>query len=862
MSVPKSNNKSMLYNYSIDRHYFIIHINSDNKTKDVEYIYKEPESVCVKFLNNPTIYKYNPKNVKVKKNSNVLSNLEIRKKMEYFSKGSEIVKFKDEEKTILKSYFDKIVNIPNYVVLGSYLLEQPIIKRIFDTNKLIYPFGINLSQKKAVENTFLSQISIVQGAPGTGKTQVILSIIANLILNNYSVAIVSNNNAAIKNVEDKLANYNLDFLTAYLGSKENKEKFISNQVEEYPDLSSWNDENNNNLEDSIYNNITQIEIGLASQNELAKLIQLKADYVLEDNYFNKEYETTQRDIGLEKKLSDISSDNIFKLWFYCINRKDRKKEHPSLLDKLFFIRKLWFKYLFLKEKNLFLYIASIQKAYYNSKIKELKKNIDKLNSLLITIKLDDRLKDLNADSLKLLQQKIFNRYHGKKHHKFSVMDTSSISNSFIAEYPIIFSTLYSIKNMCNNDIVFDYIIVDEASQADLITSVLGMSCAKNMVIVGDLKQLPNVITREVKLKAETIWSKYNFDDAYKFSEHSLLSSIANLYPDIPSVLLKEHYRCHPKIINFCNKKFYNDDLIILTEDIEDKNILSAIKAVKGNHARGRFNQRHIDIIAQEILPYINSGSSIGIITPYRDQVNELREHLPNNIEIDTIHKFQGREKDIIIFCTVDDNISDFVDNPNLINVAVSRAAKKFFLVYSNEKNKIDSNIIDLVNYIRYNNFDVLSSKVRSIFDLLYKQYAQERINFLSKNKSISQYDSENIAYSCIKEVLHENNINSIDFIDSMPLKEFIKIREDFTDEEIEFIQRNSHVDFLFYNKMSKIPYLAVEIDGHKYHKNNTTQMHRDAIKDSILRKSEIKLLRLPSTGSNEKHQLKTAILQI
>ena len=867
MSVLQPDDKVMFYEASKDRYCFTVFINNNDKTNEVEYMYKKLQYVYVKFFSNSKPYKYNSKNVTIVKNNNILSDSENIKKMEYFAEGSETIKFKnveDEEEgdSILKGYFDKINVIPDYSVLGTYLSKQPIAKKTFDTNRLIYPFGINLSQKKAVENTFLSQISIIEGAPGTGKTQVILSIIANLILNNYSVAVVSNNNAAIKNVDDKLAKYNFDFLTAFLGSKDNKEKFISNQVEKYPDLSAWEHHDIRYLEDAIYNNITKIETGLAYQNELAKLIQLKAEYVLEDTYFDKDYDDTHRDIEIEKILSDMPTDKIFKLWFYCTNQKDRKKNSYSFLNKLFFLRILKFKYISLKNKNLFIYVASIQKAYYNSKIKELEDSIDKINSSLINFNMDDILKNLNTDSLKVLQRKMFDRYQGKEHKKVSIKEMSSISTSFIDEYPIIFSTLYSIKNMCNDGSSFDYIIVDEASQADLITSVLGMSCAKNMVIVGDLKQLPNVITSDVIRKGETIWSKYNYDNAYKYFQHSLLSSIAELYPEIPSVLLKEHYRCHPKIINFCSKKFYNDDLIIMTEDIEDKNTLSSIKAVEGNHARGRYNQRHIDIILQEIMPNIDSSASIGIIAPYRDQVTEMRKHFSDNIEIDTIHKFQGREKDIIIFCTVDNNITDFVDNANMINVAVSRAVTNFFLVYSNEKPKSSSNILDLVNYIKYNNFDVISSKVRSIFDLLYKQYAEEKMKYLGKNKAISVYDSENLAYACINEVLHENNISSIDFVHAMPLKNFIKTDEDFTDEELIFIERNSHVDFLFYNTMNKIPYLAVEIDGHEFHKNNSDQLYRDSVKDCILEKAGIKLLRLPSTGSNEKQKLKIAILGI
>lgn len=84
--------------------------------------------------------------------------------------------------------------------------------------------------------------------------------------------------------------------------------------------------------------------------------------------------------------------------------------------------------------------------------------------------------------------------------------------------------------------------------------------------------------------------------------------------------------------------------------------------------------------------------------------------------------------------TVDDEISEFSDDKNLLNVAVSRAIKNFYIIINpNEKNK-NTNIGDLVNYIEYNNYDVVESNIYSIFDYLYSQYRSERKNSLKKQK--------------------------------------------------------------------------------------------------------------------------------
>ena len=116
------------------------------------------------------------------------------------------------------------------------------------------------------------------------------------------------------------------------------------------------------------------------------------------------------------------------------------------------------------------------------------------------------------------------------------------------------------------------------------------------------------------------------------------------------MLLREHYRCHPKIINFCNQKFYGWKLIVMTADHNEPDVLMMYRTAPGNHARGHLNQREIDVIQKEVLPYLQEKGyrSIGVITPYRDQVAALQTQLGGGIEAATVHKFQGREKDAIV----------------------------------------------------------------------------------------------------------------------------------------------------------------------------------------------------------------------
>ena len=779
---------------------------------------------------------------------------------EYIKQIAGLSDIRNEEtgEKLLSKRFDKISFVGSDVALAKYLNPSSVqVSKMGHEYIPIFPFGCNNSQYKAVKNAMENQISVIQGPPGTGKTQTILNIIANILLQGKTVQIVSNNNSATENVYEKLSSpkYNLGFIVAPLGSSKNKKIFVESQDVNYPNFSLWKtNENPDDLQKRIAEQSIQLKVVFDKQEKLACLRQELSQLVTEQEYFNQYVEESDVNTESIKFKKNLSSKDWMSLWQECQLISEEKKA-VGFWFKIKALLKYGVTDWNFYKQDISKIITTFQAMYYGAKRSELSAEIADIEKYLNSVN-KDLLDDLCNQSMIVLKDKLARKYESNNNRKiFSEDNLWKEPYDVLAEYPIILSTTFSSRNSLNSDVVYDYLIMDEASQVDIATGALALSCARNVVIVGDTKQLPNVVTEDIKAKATAIFGTFNVNEGYQYTK-SFLQSILDVMPNVTQTLLREHYRCHPKIINFCNQKFYRGELIIMTKDNGEADVLSVVKTVPGNHERNHYSQRQIDVIKNEIIPkYVSNPEETGIIAPYKNQVEALNREI-TDIDAATVHKFQGKEKDNIIISTVDDEISDFADDPYLINVAVSRAKKKLMLVVTGNEQSKERNITDLIDYIQYNNFEVVESKIYSIFDYLYKQYTEERIALLRKHKKVSEYDSENLMYSLIEEIIDNNKYSSLDIVCHFPLNMLIKNLELLNEQECQYAMNPAtHLDFLIYNRIGKKPVLAVEVDGYEYHKEDTVQASRDSLKNHIMELYEIPLLRFKTNGSGEREKI-------
>lgn len=767
---------------------------------------------------------------------------------------------------ILADLYEQVEYVDSETVAACYLNPNKYNPRSMKHADLIYPFGCNASQKKAVTTAFEHQISVVQGPPGTGKTQTILNIIANIVCQGKTVMVVSNNNSAITNVQEKLDKYGLSFVVAPLGSKENKEVFIANQPFVPAECSLWGLSISESLKkkQKLHATLALLDKVFALQNERAELLQEQQAVALEWKHFCM-------DNGVDERLeltNRINSKRVISLWLeYQAQAYGEKPISANWfvkwLEKLKWWKMKWFSKhrLYLKSEfdrnNLTPLVKEFQTLYYLNRLEEIRQRINSINKDLAQHDAMELTKTLTTLSLSLFKAFLYSYYSKHKRVDFAdLKDMRRRGNELIQQYPVVLSTTFSARSCVFTGKPYDYIIMDEASQVSIDTGALALTCARNAVIVGDTMQLPNVVTDEDRLKLDAIMRQYNITDGYDCAKNSFLQSVLGVIKNVPETLLREHYRCHPRIINFCNQKFYGGNLLIMTEDKGEKDVLTAMRTVKGNHAINHYNQREIDVVMEEVLPVLKDYDNVGIITPYNNQVDAFNNQLRKGIA-GTIHKYQGRENDAIIMSVVDNQITPFADDANMLNVAVSRAKKKFCLVLTGNDQEKHGYIMDLLDYIAYNNCTVTDSKLASIFDYMYEQYSEQRMLFLKMQPQISEYASENLTYVMLKEILSSDiRFKSLKVLCHVPLRQVVRDTSLMSERELKYAANYStHLDFLIINNVSKKPVLAIETDGYSYHKEATDQHQRDAMKNRILSSYGLPLLRFSTKGSREREKV-------
>lgn len=308
---------------------------------------------------------------------------------------------------ILAHSYEKIKFVREDSVLAAFLSGKYDKEHVEKNTSIVYPFGFNLSQKKAVDNALYNPISIIEGPPGTGKTQTILNIIANAVMRGESVAVVSSNNSATANVLEKLKKYGVDFIAAPLGSSDNREAFIKSQNPNLPDMRAWR-EATRDLS-TMYQDEVELDKMLNLQNELSAITAEQDSLEKEYAHFGDYYTILKLDVDMPQFSKKTSAAKI--LAFVA--------EYELLLQsesKLGFFKKFALRFTY-GLKNFKFYGQSIDKItpycqniYYCRRLAEIKERKIELQATLSAFDFDAKMKRYSAMSMIAFKASLAKKY--------------------------------------------------------------------------------------------------------------------------------------------------------------------------------------------------------------------------------------------------------------------------------------------------------------------------------------------------------------------------------------------------------------------------------------------------------------------
>jgi very-short-patch-repair endonuclease len=252
--------------------------------------------------------------------------------------------------------------------------------------------------------------------------------------------------------------------------------------------------------------------------------------------------------------------------------------------------------------------------------------------------------------------------------------------------------------------LFDLVVIDEASQSD-IWALPALLRGKKVLVVGDHKQVsPSAVgTAEEKIKELVSRFLTNQPHGSEMTPDKSIYDLARVVFAGNSVMLKEHFRCVPAIIEFSNREFYQGDIRPLRVPKANERLDPPLVDVfvKGGYRKGDVNDPEAKAIVDEIESILADplfeGRSIGVVTLLgTSQAALIHEMVSERISpIDFVARkiaigpppvFQGRERDIMLVSMVlgsgDRAAANRADMHQRFNVALSRARDRMYLFRS------------------------------------------------------------------------------------------------------------------------------------------------------------------------------------
>ncbi|WP_299898553.1 AAA domain-containing protein [uncultured Aquimarina sp.] len=568
------------------------------------------------------------------------------------------------------------------------------------------PSNLSSSQLGIIQAVKTNDITVVIGPPGTGKSYTIASLALDQVYHNKSVLICSKSDQAVDVLQEKIVqDLGVKGLSIRAGSGRSHKAKLKKKLE----------------------SINVFQKGG------------------KDYFIPKKQKEIDHAVNKIKEISDEIRD-----------REEREIKNAELfLDyNPSFFKRLKRKYVskqVLKEYP-FWQLIELLEHYIHQKNKLIKE--------IISLKYRDKISDLLSkdQTLSKFSKLVKTRNIEERERLFQEVDFQSVLQCL----PIWITKSTDVSDVfpLQNDL-FDVAIIDEASQCDIATMIPVLARAKKVVVVGDTKQLRHVsfLSKQVMQDTANAYGLLKGEEVMNYRETSFLDYALERLPSQSNVhFLDEHYRSVPSIIRYSNQKFYFEKLKVMS-DLQIHHKTSAVHWVfcEGEKLKNGTNLQEAEQLLEDIQKVIDEehqvaigvATTIGILSPFRDQVNYLKDKIEeldlaaikkHKIAVGTPFEFQGEERDqMYITFTIDNQTStsvfQYLDREDVFNVSITRAKQQQFLYYSfDPKNFKNKHLV--IDYLSETRIQYPQNSVEEYMDNFAEEVLEELIQLGIKQEDI------------------------------------------------------------------------------------------------------------------------------
>ena len=778
-------------------------------------------------------------------NSYIIDDLELVS--ERYGNNENVVKYI----LSLKKYKKKKVNVKT---------DKEEIKRILSKEKyplgkwpskyypsLMQQMAINYAIDKN-ENPIFS----VNGPPGTGKTTLLKEIIADTIVKRaieisflssandafkevnvedityykvnkiflpFSILVASCNNAAVENITKELPEnkklleelkenreysdfFDLSCANEKISYKINNGKTITDTYFNQLETNLYNCKANSKISENDVWGIISAPLGKKSNIEnffdtvISGYLNLMDDKLIEERnkekIFNEAKEDFRNQLNIVKDKLDKLVPNVTEQYLNRIQKsytkegdKNVQTERPSNINEEFDIER----------EKLFCKAINLQKAFVLTS-SCLSKNLSLLEKCLIWGK-----GNLTSDQ------------------KNEIFTDTFLSLFFLV--PVVSSTFASIQRMLkymNDAKKIGILIIDEAGQATPQQALGAIYRSKKCIVVGDPMQVEPVVTTSPEVYEDFLVNNISskvVDYATSIKSESVQTFSDRLNPFGSYIEQKSsnkktwvgcplivHRRCTNPMFEISNELSYDNTMINATKGKDSTFLLkeSCWIDVSGREKgdKDHFVQEQFDVVEQLLKQKEeNNDSNIFIITPFVSVKTGLQKF--NNLKVGTVHTFQGKEaEEVILVLGCDEKAMGAVNwvNANIINVAVTRAKNRLYVVGDWDLWSSNPNVAVMQKYLERKNITDLVSNKKEKKNMA-EEIKEDLISIADRIISMEKDAYEKGRNSVLKEVAEKMKTEKIK---SQVIKKITGVEVNYQNEYEDFTKKYSKEISVTFNK--------------------------------------------------------------